>query len=108
MLNNWIFKLAILEMAFAITLYLIVFKKQLVTLKTKGALTPYKRMLIGSVAFMIIGTLPLMFVYINIVWFHWNANWIIYMAVVSNATTKIIIGVLLNMIYNFKVQEALK
>lgn len=103
MLNNWVFIVAFIEMGFACFMYAWVLLRQRETFKTTGALRPLKRLLFTAVCFLMLGALPLMYVYANIVWFHNPHLWIVYFAVLSNASSKVAEALLLIAIYRFRI-----
>jgi len=105
MLDSWVFIIALVEMLVACILYLFVLKQQFSTFKNNSRLQPLRRLLFGTVLFLLIGALPLMYVYANIVWFHNDSLWIVYMAVISNATSKLIGATLIYMIYKFRIDN---
>lgn len=105
MLDNWVFQIAALLIVVAEIQYAIVLWKQYKLFQQKSAYQPLKRMLFAVVIFMIIGALPLLFVYLNIVWFHFQASWIVYAAVLGNAGAKVASGLALNLIYNFRASD---
>ncbi len=102
MLDNWVFIVAALLITIAEIQYAIVLRKQYRLFERKSVYQPLKRMLFAVVIFMIIGALPLLFVYLDIVWFHFQAVWIVYIAVLGNALAKVAAGLALNLVYNFR------
>lgn len=102
MLANWVFVLAAALIGIAEIQYALVLRKQIRLFKEKNTLQPLKYMLFGAVLLIMVGAAPLGFVYLNVVWFHLNAAWIVYVAVLANAFAKVVIGFILNMIYRFK------
>lgn len=97
-----IFLAGFVELAIACVLYLIVLRLQLNALKNQSNLQSLKRLLIVAVIFLILASIPLMFVYANALWFHKTAVWILPFAVLGNATSKVVEALILYRIYNFK------
>lgn len=102
MVNDWVFFVGLVELTGACLIDLYVLKLQISQLRTKSSMQPLKWMLISSVVFLIFAALPLMFVYANTLWFHYTNLWIIYIAILTNSTAKLIIGGVLVAIYRFK------
>lgn len=102
--NRWVFELGFIELCIACLIYISVLRLQLRAFKIKTALQPLKILLLNSVIFLILVSLPLMFVYANILWFHSTAQWIVYTAVIANATGKVIVSCLLYLIYKFNIE----
>lgn len=105
MLDKWVFILASILITIAEIQYISVLLKQYKLFKTRSMYQPLKRLLFAVVVLMIVGAFPLLFVYLNIVWFHYDALWIVYVAVLGNAGAKVAAGVALNLVYNFRSKD---
>lgn len=104
-LSNWVFILALALMAGGVLGYLNVLRKQYRLFRRQDQVQHLKYLLFAAVILLILGALPLMFVYADIVWFHFNSVTIIYVAVICNAASKLITGIILNLIYNFRLKD---
>lgn len=102
MLDKWVFIAGAVLILIAEIQLGFVLKKQYKTFKNKGELQPLKRLLFAAVLLLMLGALPLLFVYLNIVWFHFDAIWIVYVSVLANAFAKVVTGAILNMVYKFR------
>lgn len=102
MLDNWVFVLAAILIGVAEAQFVFVLFQQRKAFKNRTSLQPLKWLLFGAVLLLMIGAAPLMFVYLNIVYFHFKATWIVYLAVLMNAFAKIVSATLLNLVYRFR------
>jgi predicted tellurium resistance membrane protein TerC len=107
MLDNWVFIAAIVIMVTANILYVSVLLQQYKLFKVRTSLQPLKILLFCAVLLLIIGALPLMIVYANIVWFHYNHLWLVYAAVLLNAFAKLVTGIMLRLIYRFRLSDGI-
>ena len=105
MLNNWVFLVAAVLIVIAEIQYIMVLRKQYRLFRERSTLQPLKRLLFTAVLLLMFGAAPLLFVYIDIVWLHYSAQWIVYMAVLANAFAKVITGFILNKVYDFRSQD---
>lgn len=83
-------------------LYLNALRLQIKEFKKVTPLQPLKYMLLFTVILLMIGAAPLMFVYLDIVWFHYDSVLIVYVSVLMNAMSKTMTGILINAIYYFR------
>lgn len=102
MLDRWVFILGAALIVIAEIQLAFVLRKQYKLFKNKTSLQPLKRLLFAAVLLLMIGALPLLFVYLNIVWFHFQAIWIVYVSVLANAFAKVVTGFVLNLVYTFR------
>ena len=105
MLDNWVFIAGFTELLISCLVWLVVVRMQLNAFKTKSNVQPLKRLLLASVVLLILAHLPLMAVYANTVWFHYDSLWLVYFAVLANATSAILVALLLYAIYKFPSDE---
>jgi hypothetical protein len=105
MLNNWVFEIGFVLLMISCLIWLFVVRMQLNTFKTKSHLQPLKRLLLVSVILLILAHIPLMIVYANTVWFHDNAIWLVYFAVLANAISAALMAVVLYAVYKFPGDE---
>lgn len=105
MLDKWVFIVGALLIVIAELQLAFVLRKQFLLFKNKTILQPLKRLLFACVLLLMLGALPLLFVYLNIVWFHFNALWIVYVSVIANALAKVVTGALLNLVYKFRTED---
>lgn len=102
MVDRWVVLVGFIELTIACMINIFVLRLQFSQFRYKSFLQPLKRMLLLSVVFFILAALPLMFVYANTLWFHLANVWIIYVAIIANATAKVLISLMLLLIYRFK------
>lgn len=105
MLDRWVFVVGALLIVIAELQLAWVLRQQYKLFKSKTILQPLKRLLFAAVLFIMLGALPLLFVYLNIVWFHFDALWIVYVSVLSNAVTKVVTASIINLVYRFRTDE---
>lgn len=102
MLSSWIFVVGFWLLAIAIVLDVVVLKMQLQEIKRNHLLQPLKKLLLGSVIFIALASIPLAFVYADAIWFHFTGAWLVYLAVIGNAAAKVVVGILLIFIYKYR------
>lgn len=100
--DNWIFLTGFIELIIACLIYLVVLRLQLLELQNRSRLQRLKWLLVGSVVFLFFAAIPLMTVYADALWIHATGSWLLPFAVIGNATSKMLIGVMLYLIYKFK------
>ena len=100
--NNLIFGIAFTELAVSFLLGLFLLRLQIKTLRPKTQLQGLKRLLIASVVFLMLSSMPLILVYSDALWFHKNSQWIVYTAVLMNSTSVLLVKVILILIYLFQ------
>lgn len=101
MLDRWVFYTAFYELVLACVIDVVVIRMQVRTFRYRSSLQPLKKLLLWSLIGLILASLPLMFVYADTLWFHLTGTWIVYIAVLTNASAKILIGVMLYLIYKY-------
>lgn len=102
MLEKVVFSIALSELSISCLIAAVVLKQQLNALRDKTDLQRLKWLLIASVVFLVIAIIPLMFVYANAIWFNIQGAWIVNVAVLTNATSKVVAFLMLYFIYRFK------
>ena len=102
MLDNWVFIAGAALLTIAEVQYIYLLRKQYKLFSQTSPLQPLKRLLFTVVLMLIIAVAPLLFVYLNIVWFHFDNIWIVYAAVIANALAKVVVGLTLTLVYRYR------
>lgn len=105
MLDKWVFALGAALIILAEVQYFYVLREQLRQFQTKSDLQPLKKLLFATVILLMLGAMPLLMVYINLAFLHWQALWIVYLAVVANSLSKVATGTMLILIYRFRAAD---
>jgi RsiW-degrading membrane proteinase PrsW (M82 family) len=108
MVHNWVFVLALTLLVIGEALYVTSLVMQRILYKNKTDLQPLKYLFTVAIGSLIASGLPLMLVYLNILVFHWHAPWLVEVAVLANAASKVIAGVTFVFIYRFKLPESVE
>ncbi len=103
MSENVIILIAFIEIIVANLLGVYIIWQQIQQLKYKSSLQTVKWLLLASVVFLILSTLPLGVVYANSLWFHREGLLIINIAILGNATAVLLVKVLLLLMYRYRV-----
>lgn len=99
--NNWYFVIGFILLCIAISIDLYILRLQLATLRKKSVFQPIKKLLIAAIFLVALASTPLAFVYADILWIHYNAMWIVWVAVIGNSFAKVLFGLVYLMIYRY-------
>jgi hypothetical protein len=102
MLDKWVFEVGLVELAIGCIICIFVLRQQLKTFAVKSELQPIKYLLFGTVILLILAHVPLMFVYADTLWWDFTSRWIVYMAILANSTSMILVSTFLYLIYRDK------
>lgn len=100
--NHSIFFISLIGLTIACFINLSILRIQSRQLKDKSSLQPIKYLLMASVFGYVVATLPLIFVYADILWFHISYNWIVSAAVLGNAFGKDLGSSAFYLIYKYR------
>lgn len=101
MVGHWVLFVGFLELMLSMFTFAGLFVRQAVSVKNHSVFWPLKWLLLATFFVLIIASLPLAFVYADVLWFGGNNHWIIPVAILSNASSKLILAMLLVAVYKF-------
>jgi hypothetical protein len=101
MVDIWVFWVAAVLIVIAEFEYALVLVQQYRQLRKKTRLQSLKWLLIGSIFSLMVGALPLLVVYLDIVWWKVQIGWLIPVAVLTNAGSKVIASTVFNIMYKY-------
>jgi dolichyl-phosphate-mannose--protein O-mannosyl transferase len=100
--NSIVFFIALVGLTVACVINIAILVIQTQQLRDKTILQPMKYLLMASVFGYIVATIPLMFVYADILWLHSGYNWVVPVAVLGNAFGKDIGSGMFYLIYRMR------
>lgn len=100
-----IFLIAAILLAISIISNVLTMRIQLRQFRTKSSVQPLKYLLLGTLISITLGATPLLFVYLDIVWFQVSYRWIVSAAVLINALAKVSASLMLFLIYSYGIQD---
>lgn len=101
MASNWYFLVGFTILCLALTVDAYILRLQVLTLRKKSKYQPVKKLLIAAIATIMIASMPLAFVYADILWFHLSYLWIVVLAVIGNSIAKLLFAIIYLMIYRY-------